>query len=170
MAQCAHGAITLYGDKHDYKYLTNTSWNARRDSLTGEGDIKVSASHWINDVLDPPLPDASGGGKQFSYMQAEAMHMVPVLPYFETGLLDNSQMLTLKLQVFSRLGKALEDVDSLPTGLFTFDELVEDMWHRLSKLPAATLAIAPTDIVLCADSHAGQETIFDYMFISHSGN
>ena len=114
MAQCAHGALTLYGDKHDYKYLTNTGWNARRDSLTGEGDIKVSASHWINDVLDPPLQDAPGGCKQFTYMQAEAMHMVPVLPYFEPALLDNSQMQTLKLQVFARLGKALEDADNQP--------------------------------------------------------
>ena len=57
MAQCTTGAIPTYGDEFDFAYTVNTSWNQRRDSLSGEGPITLAATHYFNTVLKTPLSD-----------------------------------------------------------------------------------------------------------------
>ena len=59
---CATGAITLYGDKYDAFYTNSRDWNTRRDSLGQGGHVTLRPAHWLNQVLEPSLPDAQSGG------------------------------------------------------------------------------------------------------------
>ena len=164
---CATGTITLYGDKYDAFYTNNANWNTRRDSLGGGGIITLRPAHWLNQVLEPPLPDApSGAGeKELSYAAWEYMHLGAIAEWAEIEILTGSMFFSLKLEFFAKLLSAADNAGTLPAGKHTISEVTQLLVEVLRALAVALKTIRRADIIYHCTTTPGAETVFDYFTI-----